>query len=61
MACKTLAAIVQESAYHGLNFCQGTISEHLENPAVEIFDVIRIFWHARETFQRALSQHSRPS
>src|SRR3984957_10251579 len=28
---------IQESAYHGLNFCQGTISEDLENPAVEIF------------------------
>jgi mannonate dehydratase len=34
---------IRESPYHGLNFCQGTISEDLENPGVEIFDVIRYF------------------
>ena len=34
---------IQESPYHGLNFCQGTISEDLANPGVEIFDVIRYF------------------
>ena len=28
---------IQESPYHGLNFCQGTISEMLENPGKEIF------------------------
>jgi mannonate dehydratase len=32
-----------ESPYHGLNFCQGTVSEMLEDPAREIFDVIRYF------------------
>ena len=34
---------IQESPYHGLNFCQGTISEMLENPSAEIYDVIRYF------------------
>jgi len=34
---------IQESPYHGLNFCQGTVSEMLENPRVEIHDVIRYF------------------
>ena len=41
---------IQESAYHGLNFCQGTISEDLENPAVEIFDVIRYFGRRKKIF-----------
>lgn len=31
------------SKYHGLNFCQGTVSEMLQNPGEEIFDVIRYF------------------
>ncbi len=31
------------SPYHGLNFCQGTFSEMLRDPAREIFDVIRWF------------------
>src|SRR5258706_3918078 len=31
------------SKYHGLNFCQGTVSEMLDNPGREIFDVIRYF------------------
>lgn len=34
---------IQESPLHGLNFCQGTISENLADPATEIFDVIRWF------------------
>ncbi len=34
---------IQESPYHGLNFCQGTVSEMLEKPGEEIFDVIRYF------------------
>lgn len=29
------------SAYHGLNFCQGTVSEMLPNPGEQIYDVIR--------------------
>jgi mannonate dehydratase len=31
------------SKYHGLNFCQGTVSEMLDNPGKGIFDVIRYF------------------
>ncbi len=31
------------SRFHGLNFCQGTVSEMLENPGQQIFDVIRYF------------------
>jgi mannonate dehydratase len=32
---------IKESPYHGLNFCQGTVSEQLERPGEQIFDVIR--------------------
>ena len=41
---------IRESAYHGLNFCQGTISEDLQNPSVEIFDVIRYFGERKKIF-----------
>jgi mannonate dehydratase len=41
---------IRESPYHGLNFCQGTISEDLENPSVEIFDVIRYFGTRKKIF-----------
>ncbi len=34
---------ISPSRYHGLNFCQGTVSEMLKNPAKDIFDVIRYF------------------
>lgn len=34
---------IRESAWHGLNFCQGTISENLTDPDTEIHDVIRWF------------------
>ena len=34
---------INESPYHGLNFCQGTVSEMLEKPGEQIFDVIRYF------------------
>ena len=34
---------IAESPWHGLNFCQGTVSEMLQDPAKEIFDVIRYF------------------
>lgn len=33
----------QPSAYHGLNFCQGTVAEMLAKPGEEIYDVIRWF------------------
>jgi mannonate dehydratase len=34
---------IKESPYHGLNFCQGTISEMLRKPGEEIYEVIRWF------------------
>jgi mannonate dehydratase len=41
---------MHESPYHGLNFCQGTFSEMLENPAVEIYEVIRYFGERKKIF-----------
>ena len=41
---------IHESPYHGLNFCQGTVSEDLANPATEIFDVIRYFGNRKKIF-----------
>ncbi len=41
---------IRESPYHGLNFCQGTVSEMLNNPGAEIFDVIRYFGSRRKIF-----------
>lgn len=41
---------IQESPYHGLNFCQGTISEDLQDPGKEIFDVIRYFGSRNKIF-----------
>jgi mannonate dehydratase len=34
---------MHESPYHGLNFCQGTVAEMLDDPRREIEDVIRWF------------------
>ena len=39
-----------DSPYHGLNFCQGTMSEMLEKPGQEIFDVIRYFGRREKIF-----------
>jgi mannonate dehydratase len=41
---------IAESPYHGLNFCQGTVSEMLEKPGEQIFDVIRYFGQRRKIF-----------
>jgi mannonate dehydratase len=41
---------IKESPYHGLNFCQGTVSEMLQNPGEEIFDVIRYFGVRKKIF-----------
>jgi len=38
------------SAYHGLNFCQGTVSEMLEKPHEQIDDVIRWFGRRGKIF-----------
>jgi mannonate dehydratase len=41
---------IQESPYHGLNFCQGTVAEMLADPGREIFDVIRYFGSRQKIF-----------
>ncbi|MFN7918461.1 MAG: mannonate dehydratase [Bryobacteraceae bacterium] len=46
---KKFLAIV-DSPYHGLNFCQGTVSEMLQEPGKEIYDVIRLFGKQQKIF-----------
>jgi len=41
---------IKENPYHGLNFCQGTVSEMLENPKEQIHDVIRYFGSRKKIF-----------
>ena len=41
---------IKENPYHGLNFCQGTVSEMLQDPGKEIFDVIRYFGTRQKIF-----------
>jgi mannonate dehydratase len=41
---------IKESPYHGLNFCQGTVSEMLQDPSKEIYDVIRYFGSRKKIF-----------
>ena len=41
---------LKRSPYHGLNFCQGTVSEMLKNPREEIHDVIRYFGSRKKIF-----------
>jgi mannonate dehydratase len=41
---------VVDSPYLGLNFCQGTICEGLENPNEQIHDIIRYFGQRRKIF-----------
>jgi mannonate dehydratase len=41
---------IRESPYHGLNFCQGTVAEMLQDPGREIFDVIRYFGGRQKIF-----------
>jgi len=41
---------MHESPYHGLNFCQGTVGEMLEDPGREIFEVIRWFGERNKLF-----------
>ena len=41
---------MQASPYHGLNFCQGTVSEMLEKPGEQIYDVIREFGRRGKIF-----------
>lgn len=41
---------INPSPYHGLNFCQGTVSEMLKDPNREIHDVIRYFGGRKKIF-----------
>jgi mannonate dehydratase len=41
---------INASPYHGLNFCQGTVSEMLRDPNREIHDVIRYFASRKKIF-----------
>lgn len=41
---------IAESPYHGLNFCQGTIAESLDNPREEIGEIIRWFGERKKIF-----------
>lgn len=41
---------IHPSPFHGLNFCQGTVSEMLRNPGEEIYDVIRYFGVRQKIF-----------
>ncbi len=41
---------INASPYHGLNFCQGTVSEMLADPGKEIYDVIRYFGSRQKIF-----------
>ena len=41
---------MHDSPYHGLNFCQGTVSEMLDDPGEEICDVIRYFGERKKIF-----------
>jgi mannonate dehydratase len=41
---------IAPSPYHGLNFCQGTVSEMLAKPGQEIYDVIRYFGSRKKIF-----------
>ncbi|MQG87596.1 MAG: TIM barrel protein [SAR202 cluster bacterium] len=41
---------MHESPIHGLNFCQGTISEMLDDPGNEIFQVIKWFGEREKIF-----------
>jgi mannonate dehydratase len=41
---------IQESPYHGLNFCVGTVAEMLQDPRHEICEVVRYFGERGKVF-----------
>ena len=41
---------IEESPYHGLNFCQGSVAEMLQDPGREIYDVIKYFADRKKIF-----------
>jgi mannonate dehydratase len=42
--------LMRENPYHGLNFCQGSIGEMLDDPSQEIDEVIRWFGERKKIF-----------
>jgi mannonate dehydratase len=42
--------LMRENPYHGLNFCQGTVAEGMENPRAEIGEAIRWFGSRNKIF-----------
>ena len=51
---------IRESPYHGLNFCQGTVAEMLEDPGAGDLRRDPLFRPPQEDLQRALPQHPGP-
>ena len=43
-------AALHESDHHGFNFCVGSVAEMLDNPAAEIYDVVRYFGEHKKLF-----------
>jgi len=41
---------IQDSPYHGLNFCQGTLAEMLDNPNEELPGIVRYFGVRKKIF-----------
>ncbi len=39
-----------DSPYHGFNFCCGVASEGLQNPAIELYDIVRYFGERKKIF-----------
>ena len=51
---------MHESPYHGLNFCQGTVGEMLDDPGRRDRRRDPLVRHARQAVQRAFPQHQGP-
>ena len=43
-------AALSDSPYHGFNFCCGVASEGLEDPATELFEIVRYFGERQKIF-----------
>ncbi len=43
-------ADIAESPYHGFNFCCGTVSEGLDDPGTEFYEILRYFGERKKLF-----------
>ena len=43
-------AEIAESSYHGFNFCCGTVSEGLDDPGTEFYEILRYFGERKKLF-----------